>query len=425
MKRITKIVIGLLMATALSWAQTAYAVDNGTEFGVEDDLTVLGTGGLSVDDPDVAIKGFSVFGATQAASSLTIPLVPGSIFVNGYVQVSSGMYVTGGSTFSAGAYFTGVSSFSNAANIFVAGGGSGQILKKVPGGGMVWGNDNTGLTGLGGIRRLQMVNDTGDGLIDSAFMQNALDTNITMLATSSMTVLGAFEARGVTTLTGILNANGAINLGDTAADLVTIQGPVTVMGTSSVTVKGALEVDGAVKLDGATIALGDASTDLLTMNAQATFIGGSTFTTGAYFTGVSSFNNIANIHIAGGSANQVIKKLAGGGLAWGNDSGLSEMGTPRRLQMVNDTDDGLIDSTFMQNATDTNITMLASSSMTVLGAFDTRGATQLGDAVTDIHGVNMAPAAGTALSVAGTANANEYAAKFYSGAALAAWIKKK
>ena len=39
--------------------------------------------------------------------------------------------------------------------------------------------------------------------------------------------------------------------------------------------------------------------------------------------------------------------------------------------------------------------------------------------------MNMAPAADTALSVAGQNVSGDYAAKFYSGAALAAWIKKK
>ncbi|MBI4801029.1 MAG: hypothetical protein HY796_00735 [Elusimicrobia bacterium] len=34
-----KIVIGLLAALALSWASAVYAADNGTEFGIEDDLT--------------------------------------------------------------------------------------------------------------------------------------------------------------------------------------------------------------------------------------------------------------------------------------------------------------------------------------------------------------------------------------------------
>jgi hypothetical protein len=263
------------------------------------------------------------------------------------------------------------------------------------------------------------------------FLQNADDTNITMLATSSMTVLGAFGTGGALDVTGVTSLKGLINLGDAAGDLVTIQGPVTVMGTSSITVQGALEVAGATKLNGATIQLGDTSADLLTMNAQATFVGGSTFTTGAYFTGVSSFSNVANVHYGGGAANQVLKKTAGGGMYWSNDeTGLTGLGTARRLQMVNDTNNGLINSVFLQNADDTNITMLATSSMTVLGAFGTGGNAQLGNATTDIHGVNTAPESGVALKIAGEVGTAKYVAKFYSGdpsvgTNLAAWIRRK
>lgn len=69
-----------------------------TELGVKDDLTVLGTAGTAVD-PDVEIKGFAVFGSTQAAPALNIPAARGNIFINGYVEISSGMYVNAASTF--------------------------------------------------------------------------------------------------------------------------------------------------------------------------------------------------------------------------------------------------------------------------------------------------------------------------------------
>ncbi|HAT71641.1 MAG TPA: hypothetical protein DCS63_02365 [Elusimicrobia bacterium] len=88
----------LLLLCALVAAPTLRAADNGTEFFLEDDLTVYGAQGTQTD-PDVEIKGFSVYGATQTAPALQIPVGPGNIFVNGYVQVSSGMYVAGNSTF--------------------------------------------------------------------------------------------------------------------------------------------------------------------------------------------------------------------------------------------------------------------------------------------------------------------------------------
>lgn len=199
------------------------------------------------------------------------------------------------------------------------------------------------------------------------------------------------------------------------------------------TLLGNFQANGAAKFNGA-VTLGDAASDLLTVNAQATFSAG-----GAYFTGVSSFSNAANIHIAGGAANQVLKKVAGGGMVWANDTdtGVTVLGSVRRLQMVNNTGDGLIDSAFLQNAGDTNITMVATSSMTVLGAFGAGGAatlgntlsvadnTQLGNATSDTHAINKAAEAGVALAVDSGGASGNYAAKFYSGGSLAAWIKKK
>lgn len=110
-----------------------------SELGSEDDLIVLGTDGTALD-PDTEIKGFTVFGATQAAYT-GITAAPGNVVVNGILAVSSGAYFVGGSTFgAAGAYFTGISSFSNIADIHIAGGAADQILKKVAGAGLQWAN---------------------------------------------------------------------------------------------------------------------------------------------------------------------------------------------------------------------------------------------------------------------------------------------
>ncbi len=386
MYKLMKVVLALACVAAAG--RLAYAADNGTEFGIEDDLTVLGSEGTA-SDPDVEVKGFTVFGRTQA--SYLIPVASGNVVLNGAVQVSSGLYVTGGSTFATGAYFTGISSFSNAANIHVAGGTANQVLKKVAGGGLVWGDDTQGPGEITGTpRRIVMFQADGGGGADSLLQQDADDAGITTVGASSMTLLGNFQANG------------------------------------------------AAKFNGA-VTLGDAGADLLTVNSQSSFVGGSTFTVGAYFTGISSFSNVANIHIAGGSTNQVLKKVAGGGMAWANDTdtGVTVLGSPRRLQMVNDTGDGLINSAFQQNALDTNITMLAASSMTVLGAFEARGAatlgntltvagnSQLGDATGDTHAINRAAEAGVALAVDSGGASGNYAAKFYSGGSLAAWIRKK
>ena len=49
MNIIKKVTTGLLAAMALSWAQTAWAADNGTEFGIADDLSVYGATGTWAD----------------------------------------------------------------------------------------------------------------------------------------------------------------------------------------------------------------------------------------------------------------------------------------------------------------------------------------------------------------------------------------
>lgn len=297
---IKKAVAGLLAAMALSWAPAVYAADNGTEFGIADDVTVLGTEGTAVD-PDAEIKGFTVFGATQSAPTLIIPVAPGNIFANGYVQISSGMYVAGSSTFTQRVEIQGYSVLKSTVqftgntgaltNLYFDNGAAndGKVLKASSDGFLYFGADNTGLASLGSPYRLQMVNAAGTGLVDSMFLQNAGGTNITMLAGSSMTVSDNFSA------------NGNVTLGDAAGDAITAIGAVTAQ-------------------NGVAVTGGDVSvTNNLTVNGNA----------------------------------------------------------------------------------------------------------QLGNAVGDTHGINTAPEAGTALKVDSVGTAGNYAAKFYSGGSLAAWIKKK
>lgn len=329
-----KIAIALMTVFTLSLASVAYAADNGTEFGIEDDLTVLGTGGTQAD-PDVDVKGFSVFGSTQSAQALSIPVAPGNIFVNGYVQVSSGLYVVGGSTFAAGgAYFTGVSSFSNVANIHIAGGTANQVLKKVAGGGMVWANDSVGLdaASMGDPRYLQMPNAGETALENSSLRQDDGQTSITLMNSSSMTVTGAFGVRGASRLDGAVT----LSTNTSIAGALTLYDNLSV--SSNAVVAGTLGVTGASSLS----TLG--TSGLATLNSASV-------TTTLGVTGAATLSN--------------------------------------------------------------NLTV--------------NGNAKLGDAVTDIHGVNMNPEADVALAVNGdgTAASGKYAAKFYSGGSLAAWIKKK
>lgn len=73
------------------------AVFSQTELGIKDDLTVMGAAGTAAD-PDVEIKGFTVFGSTQTAYTGVV-VGAGNVLVNGHLAVSSGAYFMGNSTF--------------------------------------------------------------------------------------------------------------------------------------------------------------------------------------------------------------------------------------------------------------------------------------------------------------------------------------
>ncbi|PIU19659.1 MAG: hypothetical protein COT18_06345, partial [Elusimicrobia bacterium CG08_land_8_20_14_0_20_59_10] len=116
----------LLLCCGLAPSPAAYAADAGIEFGVEDDLSVFGLAGTALD-PDVEVKGFAVFGATQAAYTGAV-VGPGSVVINGFLAVSSGVYLVGAST------------FVSAGNIFVNDGLPGQLLRKSGSGNLYWAN---------------------------------------------------------------------------------------------------------------------------------------------------------------------------------------------------------------------------------------------------------------------------------------------
>jgi hypothetical protein len=274
---IKKIVTGLLTALALSWTTAVYA-QNATEFGIEGDLTVLGKGAIDPSDPDLEVKGFTVFGATQAAPVLQIPFTPGNVFVNGYVQVSSGMYVAGSSTFTA------------TVNLPVA--ASMLVNDAASNGGKVLTSDGTtGRLKWGDLSAMVAGDNLGNHIATTTLNMMTFDVkNAGYITASSAALSGQLVVYGTSTLTGNTGVGGALNV--TGDEVLT--GKLNVAGTS----------------------------------------------------------------------------------------------------------------TFVSSVT-------------------AQGDSQLGSAYTNKHGVNMAPAANTALSVAGQSVSGDYAAKFYSGATLSAWIKKK
>lgn len=151
-----------------------------TELGAEDDLTVLGVDGTTVD-PDAEIKGFTVFGSTQTFYT-GAAAGPGNVVVNGVLAVSSG------------AYFVGNSTFTNAAKIFINDGSAGQLLGKSAAGSLQW-------TSAGAL---------GDNL-GSHVATTTLQMGVYGVNTSSHVNAAAYQINGSTVLA--LPNDNSISLG--------------------------------------------------------------------------------------------------------------------------------------------------------------------------------------------------------------------
>jgi hypothetical protein len=152
-----------------------------TELGSVGDLTALGVDGTALD-PDTKIKGFTVFGSTQAAYTGAI-VGRGNVVVNGVLSVSSGAYFAGNSTFTA------------AGNIFVNDGAAGQMLGKNSGGWLQWlEGDNLGnhiatqVLNMGGYTDDGYVVDTSSAISAAAFQINGSTVLANIPGTNSLSV---------------------------------------------------------------------------------------------------------------------------------------------------------------------------------------------------------------------------------------------
>lgn len=92
-----RVLLPLLLAVAAGPLLAGAAFCGQTEMGFEGDVLVLGTDGTELD-PNLKVKGFTVFGSTQAAYTGAVA-APGNVVVNGVLAVSSGAYFVGNSTF--------------------------------------------------------------------------------------------------------------------------------------------------------------------------------------------------------------------------------------------------------------------------------------------------------------------------------------
>jgi hypothetical protein len=152
-----------------------------TEMGVEHDFSVYGVGGTAAD-PNVEIKGFTVFGSTQAAYGGGV-IGPGNVVVNGVLAVSSG------------AYFVGNSTFTGAGNIFINDGSAGQLLRRHALGYLEW----TDLSSSG--------DNLGDHIATTTLQMGAYGIN------SSSAVSAAYYEINGSTMVAVLPGTNSIAYG--------------------------------------------------------------------------------------------------------------------------------------------------------------------------------------------------------------------
>ena len=213
-----------------------------TELGSEGDLTVLGTGGTALD-PNTEIKGFTVFGSTQAAYTGAV-IGNGNVVVNGVLAVSSGAYFVGNSTFPA------------AAKIFINDGSPGQILSKNSGGWLEWFNagaigDNLGThiaTQTLNLAGWNMVNASSVNFRSNVFISSASEAQHGGIYVSSNVYIVGFSSAAKyygdgSSLTGIAAAVPAsINISTINATATTPYGGVNI--TTNTFVQGKVTITG-------------------------------------------------------------------------------------------------------------------------------------------------------------------------------------
>lgn len=215
MNKMIRVLVTLICVTAAG--SLAQAADNGTEFGIEDDLSVFGSQGTAVD-PDAEIKGFTVFGATQSAYTGAV-VGAGNVVVNGYLAVSSGAYFVGNSTFTAGVWLPAP------ASLYVTGGNNGQVMtKNTATGAMQWADASSLVTGdnLGNHIATMTLQMSNFGIVNVA----SITANGYITTYSSMTVGGVAGIGGALNVTGDANLSAKLNVGgaSTFVSSITAQG---------------------------------------------------------------------------------------------------------------------------------------------------------------------------------------------------------
>ena len=231
------LVVAFALACSLTLARTAKAA--GTEFGVDDDLTVLGTDG-TWGDPDVQVDGLTRFGINGSTMKIT-ENTKGSVGIAGGLQVDGTIYGSS-MTLSSELYVNTVAvdqmNVDKNTRILVQDTATGKFryesLQNVITGG---GSSSGGVTN----QHLPVWNNTLGKYVDSAITESDFGVNKTMTIDDAVIMNYTLEVKGNSTLDGTLLVKGDTTIGENAT-------PINVAINSAVDANTALKVQ--AKADG-------------------------------------------------------------------------------------------------------------------------------------------------------------------------------
>ena len=357
----------------------ALAADAGVEFGAEDDLLVNGQEG-NLQDADLEVKGYSVFGN---AAGLAVPVGftngPGSVvivsnlFVGGQLKAAAGIDLQGANMTVSNLTIQGAL-VANGSNVQLQANTSASTNLSV-GHDLTVGNNAsvTGNAGVGGSLQVGGGATVGGPVTVDGVATFATNVVINGTTPSADKDTGALVVNGGVGVEQNLNVGGNAGVGGNAA----VSGNATVGGTLGVTgdatLGSNLGVAGAVNAGSANV-------------AGNTTVGGTLTVTGAI--------QVASATLSGNA--QVGGTLAVAGAASVADT----------TQSV-DKDTGAL---VLEGGLGVEKNLNAGGNVTALGSAGVGTAT---------------PDANTRLDVRGGGNSGDYAAKFYVGGDVAAWVRKK
>ena len=227
MKRLIAAVFAL--TCMLTLARSARA-DQGTLFGIADDLTVQGTDG-TYGDADVEIYGLTVLGPTRPVSTRITGAMPGSLIVTGSLEVSGSAYLPALNKIMPSDIGT------NSAKILRVN-SDGTALEYVSA------NEISSTANTLTDKTVPLWNNTDKKFVDSAITQDAFGTPSLVTISTNVLASGKFHVVGDATLDAKLNVAGDVDM----ASKLTVHNDATFV--SSVTVQGRTQLGDVATDDG-------------------------------------------------------------------------------------------------------------------------------------------------------------------------------